>query len=162
MYNRWIVLSILMVWALILTPFIQASEVAVAVPRGLTINSMPPEDGYTEWKEGEPGIHFRIEENRLLVFLLDETGVIHAPNLHAASILLVGQMNQGATPREFLPLYADPSWSAYTAARLVRPPHIFTATLYLFDKDQPEATRIFNFRFNAVADQQEPGRAISP
>jgi hypothetical protein len=131
-----------------------------APARGLVIGMLPPEDGFTEWTEGEAGIHFRIEQNRVFVYLLDEDGLIHAPNLHAASILLVGQMNEGSTAREFLPLVPDDSRPAYTAGRLVRPPHIFTATLYLFEENTPEASRIFSFRFNAVADPEQPGAGL--
>jgi hypothetical protein len=128
--------------------------------RGLATGMLPPEDGFTEWIEGEVGIHFRIEQNRVFVYLLDEDGLIHAPNLHAASILLVGQMNEGSTAREFLPLAPDDSRPAYTAGRLVRPPHIFTATLYLFEANTPEASRIVSFRFNAVADPEQPGTGL--
>jgi hypothetical protein len=145
-------------------PVLQAADlpdVNDSLPvRGLTIGLLPPEDGYTDWKEGEAGVHFRIEQNRVFVYLLNEDGLIQQPNLHAASILLVGQMNEGSTPREFLPLAPDDSRPAYTAGRLVRPPHIFTATLYLFEKNTPEASRVFPFRFNAVADPHQPGTGL--
>jgi hypothetical protein len=137
---------------------LKASEADEAkVQRGLEIGLMPLEDGYTYHNEGEPGIHFRIEQNRVFVYQLDEEGLIHAPNLYTASILLVGQMNEGSTAREFLPLVPDDARPAYTAGRLVRPPHIFTATLYLFETNQPEATRIVTFQYNAVADPSQPG-----
>jgi len=131
-----------------------------SLPRGLAVGMLPLEDGFTSWEEGEPGFHFRIEANRVFLFLLDEEGLIKEPDLHAASLLLVGQMNEGSTPREFLPLTLDSVKPAYTAGRLVRPPHIFTATVFLFDVDQPEATRTISFRFNAVADPEQPGAEL--
>ncbi len=128
--------------------------------RGLAIGLLPPEDGFTDWTEGEAGVHFRIEQNRIFVYLLDEDGLIHEPNLHAASILLVGQMNEGSTAREFLPLAVDDSRPAYTAGRLVRPPHIFSATLYLFEANTPDASRTLSFHYNAVADPHQPGTGL--
>lgn len=133
------------------------SSAEESTSRGLAVGMLPLQDGFTSWEEGEPGFHFRIEANRVFLFLLDEGGVIKEPDLHAASLLLVGQMNEGSTPREFLPLALDSAKPAYTAGRLVRPPHIFTATVFLFDIDQPEATRTVSFRYNAVADPEQPG-----
>lgn len=133
------------------------SSAEESTSRGLAVGMLPLQDGFTSWEEGEPGFHFRIEANRVFLFLLDEEGLIKEPDLHAASLLLVGQMNEGSTPREFLPLALDSAKPAYTAGRLVRPPHIFTATVFLFDIDQPEATRTVSFRYNAVADPEQPG-----
>ena len=123
-------------------------------PVGLALAHVPPEGGTTKEIAGGTSVHFRMIDNQVHVFRLDEDGLIMAPDLFSVSVMLVGAV--GNESRQFLPTHRSGNGLSYTASRIIRLPHIFTVTLNLFSKDTNEPDIQVTFRYNSA---EMPGDA---
>lgn len=139
---------------LVFTPLLPAQEV-LELPEPSSppfeVGALPVEAGYTIEREDAPNIIFRIIENKMRLYWLDENGLIMEPEVDAATIRF-DQTNLPETTRDYHRLKRLSGDTALGSPYFLRPPHWYHVTLVLKD---PKTEEISSYRFRYLPSMSE-------
>jgi hypothetical protein len=103
---------------------------------------------YIERGEGEPRINFRIVDNKMRVYWIDENGLIAEPEYSTAVVRFTGSVRG----RAYHSLSLLPSGVGLGSAGILPPPHLYNAVL-VFPAAELEGKPITHtFRYTSALD----------
>ena len=116
------------------------------------VGELPSEQGYYVEREGQTTINFRIVDNRIRVYWIDENGLIAEPESTGGSVRLKGQPKI----RDYFALSPVGGDAGLGSAGIVKPPHLFTVFLSLKQAESDELVT-HSFRYTIAMDQPVDG-----
>ncbi|MGB0743870.1 MAG: hypothetical protein ACPGSB_05025 [Opitutales bacterium] len=119
------------------------------------VGALPLESGYTIEREGAPDINFRIVENRMRVYWIDDEGLIMEPDVDAVTIRF-DQRNLPSTTRDYHRLKRMSDDTALGSEYILIVPHRYFITLVVKPEGAEEAE---SYRFRYVPSMDEVAAA---
>jgi len=149
--------TILYIFLLGLAPLLVAQEEPVPPEPSeppFKVGDLPLKSGYTIEREGAPDLNFRIIDNKMRLYWLDEEGLVMEPEVPAVS-LRFDERSIRDTVRSFHRLKPVPGDTALGTSYNLPVPHRYYITLLIkpSDSDELESHR---FRYLPAMDEVVP------
>ena len=113
------------------------------------VGQLPSTQGYYIEREEQTTINFRIVNNRMRVYWIDENGLIAEPESTGGSVRLKGKPKI----RDFFALAPIAGDAGVGSTGIVKPPHLFTVFLSL---KEPESEELTTNSFRYTIDMDTP------
>lgn len=111
------------------------------------VGQLPSTQGYYIKRPEQTSINYRIVENKIRVYWIDENGLIAEPELTLGNVRFKGLSKK----RNFFALDLLPSGAGLGSEGIVKPPHVFNVALYL-GSESGETSESYSFRYLAAMD----------
>jgi hypothetical protein len=130
-----------------LVPLIDAQEELAELPEPseppFDVGDLPLESGYTVERQGAPDLNFRIVNNRMRLYWIDEDGLIMEPEVPAVS-LRFDERSIRETVRSFHRLKRLADDTGLGSPYLLVVPHRYYVTLLI---KSPDSEEVESYRF---------------
>lgn len=141
----------------LLVPFLYAEEVEELPEPSeppFQVGDLPLESGYIIQREDAPDINFRIVNNRMHLYWIDDDGLIMEPEVSAATVRFDPSFIRETT-REYHRLKRLPDDTALGSPYILVVPHRYYITV-IFTPEGAEEPESYRFRYNPVMTEVKP------